>query len=91
MSRGSLEASLLLGDVFLDQIQKEEKNKVKRSKPLPTTVKWRRRDRNGNVVRPLRKTAIKPKLKGKPPKHAPTSLPIQEEFVYRAETGNCLL
>ncbi|KAG1930575.1 uncharacterized protein LOC120461172 [Pimephales promelas] len=87
MSRRSLEVSLLLGDVFLDQTQKEKKNKVKSSKRHPMIVMWKRRDRNGNVVRPLRgKTAVKSKLTGRPPKRAPTSLPIQEECVYPAET-----
>ncbi|XP_073725812.1 uncharacterized protein [Misgurnus anguillicaudatus] len=91
MSRGSLEAALLLGDVFLDQIQKVEKSQVKRSKAHPTTVKWRQRDRDGNRVRPLRgKTTIKPKLKRKAPNQAPTSLPIQEEFIYQAETASLI-
>jgi len=46
-------------------------------------VMWKRRDRNGNVVRPLwGKTAVKSKLTGRPPKRGETVVNLQLSFKY---------
>ncbi|XP_046905829.1 uncharacterized protein LOC124487495 [Hypomesus transpacificus] len=60
MSNNSLEAALLLGDVFLNQIQ--EQNQIppaKKGKPCRTTVQWTERDSSVNVGRPQRKGTTK--------------------------------